>query len=78
MRYTLDRIEGNQYVFLEQPEEINELVIPKELVRVEVSEGDIVNIEKRKSEYLIEILKEETEDMREKVIDLIEKLKNKN
>ncbi|WP_342505592.1 DUF3006 family protein [Sporosarcina sp. FSL K6-2383] len=76
-KYTLDKIEDSQYVFLEHPEEINQLLIPKEEITVEISEGDIVLIEETESGYTIELQKEETENTREKVSNLLEKLKNK-
>ena len=77
VKYTLDRIEDGQYVFLEYPDEENQLLIPKNEVPTEVTEGDIVLISKVDSVYEFEVLDEETEDMRDKVSNLLEKLKNK-
>lgn len=78
VKYTLDKIEGGQYVFLEHPNEENQLLIPASEINVEVAEGSIVLISQVDSVYEIEPLIEETEDMKEKVADLLEKLKNKN
>ena len=76
-KFTLDRIEVGQYVFLEYPNEENQLIIPKNEVPAEVTEGDIVLISKEDSVYKIVVLDEETEDMHDKVSRLLEKLKNK-
>ncbi len=78
VKYTLDKIEDGQYVFLEHPDELNQLIIPAEKIAVEISEGDIVLIEESESGYTIEVEKKETEDMKEKVTSLLDKLKNKN
>lgn len=76
-KYTLDRIEENQYVFLKHPDEIDQLIIPVTDVEVNVSEGDIVLIAQTDAGYQIEIQKEETELTRNDVESLLEKLKNK-
>ena len=72
VKYTLDRIEDGKYVFLEYPNEENQLLIPKNEVQAEVTEGDIVLISNEDSVYAIAILDEETEDMRDKVSSLLE------
>ena len=77
VKYTLDRIEDGQYVFLEHPNEENQLIIPTNEVTGEISEGDIVLISRLESGFEIEALIEETEDMKGKVSNLLEKLKNK-
>ena len=77
VKYTLDRIEDGQYVFLEYPNEENKLLIPKNEVRAEVTEGDIVLISNEDSVYAIVILDAETEGMRDKVSSLLEKLNEK-
>ncbi|MFS0577286.1 DUF3006 family protein [Sporosarcina sp. 179-K 3D1 HS] len=76
-KYTLDRIEEDQYVFLKHPKEENQLLIPENDITGEISEGDIVLICRSESGYEIEVLIEETEITREKVDNIIEKLKNK-
>ena len=78
IKYTLDKIEDGQYVFLEHPDEVNHLLIPATEINVEITEGNIVLISQADSGYEIEPLIEETEDMKEKVTSLLEKLKNKN
>ena len=77
VKYTLDRIEEGQYVFLKHPDEENQLLIPANEVTGEIFEGDIVLISRLENGYEIEALIEETEDMKEKVSNLLEKLKNK-
>lgn len=77
VKYTLDRIEEGQYVFLEYPAEENQLLIPAEEITGGIAEGDIVLIRQSESGYEIEPLIEETEITRQKVNDLLEKLKNK-
>lgn len=73
-KYTLDRIEDNVYVFLLREDESQQLLIPENEINITLKEGDIVNVD---GDGYIEILKEETKITREKVNDLIEKLKNK-
>lgn len=77
VKYTLDRIEEGQYVFLEHPEEVNQLLIPGNEIAGGIVEGDIVLISRSESGYEIERLIEETEITRDKVNSLLEKLKNK-
>ncbi|MEV9639445.1 DUF3006 domain-containing protein [Mammaliicoccus sciuri] len=74
-KYTLDRIEEGQYVFLEYPDEVNQLLLSASKVTESIKEGDIVEIY---PDGKIIVLKEETEITHEKVNDLLEKLKNKN
>lgn len=78
VKYTLDKIEDGQYVFLEHPNEENQLLIPATEINVEIVEGDIVLIGQVDSVYEIEPLIEETGVMKEKVTNLLDKLKNKN
>jgi len=77
VKYTLDKIEDGQYVFLEYQNEENLLLIPAAEINVEIVEGSIVLISEVDSVYEIKVLIEETEDMRDKVSNLLEKLKNK-
>ncbi|MFS0688978.1 DUF3006 domain-containing protein [Sporosarcina sp. 179-K 8C2 HS] len=76
-KYTLDRIDDGFYVFLKRDDESEQLIIPLEEVKVNLNEGDIVEIETNETGYRFEVLKEETSDMKEKVSNLLEKLKNK-
>lgn len=73
-KYTLDRIDDNHYVFLEHPNEVNQLLIPIRDVSLELTEGDIVEID---VDGNITVLKEETEITLNMVNDLLTKLKNK-
>lgn len=76
-RYTLDRLDDGFYVFLEKGNEEQQLLIPKEKVSIALTAGDIVDIQQHKDGYQISVLKEETADRKQQVMDLIEKLKNK-
>lgn len=76
-KYTLDRIEEGQYVFLEHPNEENQLLIPSTEINVKIAEGSIVLISSSESGYEFRVLIEETQDMKEKVSSLLQKLKNK-
>lgn len=76
-RYTLDRLDDGFYVFLEKGNEEQQLLIPKEKVFIALTAGDIVDIQQHKDGYQISVLKEETADRKQQVMDLIEKLKNK-
>ncbi|MCG7344779.1 DUF3006 domain-containing protein [Sporosarcina sp. ACRSL] len=73
-KYTLDRIENDMYVLLEYPTEERQLLIPVNKYTGKLAEGDIVLIE---GEMIVEVLKQETNDMKEKVSSLLERLKNK-
>ena len=76
-KYTLDRIEEGIYVFLEYPEEENQLLIPVDQVDEIFHESDIVSISSEGQQYKIELLIDETQITREKVNNLLERLKNK-
>lgn len=76
-RYTLDRLDDGFYVFLEKGNEEQQLLIPKEEVSTALTAGDIVGIQQNETGYQISVLKEETADRKQQVMDLIEKLKNK-
>ena len=76
-RYTLDRLDDGFYVFLEKGNEEQQLLIPKEKVSIALTAGDIVDIQQNEAGYQISILKEETANRKQQVMDLIEKLKNK-
>lgn len=77
-KYTLDQIVSEQYVFLERPDEVNQLVILKEKINTDLKEGDIVTISTVKDGYDIKLMEKETKDALEKVNELLAKLKNKN
>lgn len=77
-KYTLDQITDGQYVFLERPEETNQLLIPVDKISGDLKEGDIVIISKIDENYIVEVLQEETEATLDKVNALLQKLQNKN
>lgn len=77
MRYTLDRIENNLYIFVEKGNEINELIIPADEVIIKFEVGEIVNVISGENGYSFEQLEEETKTRKEDVQNLINKLKNK-
>ncbi len=71
MKATIDRIEGNIAVLLIRNGERIKLNVPLSLLPEMSAEGDILDISIKKD-------KKETDDARERVSGLIEKLKNKN
>jgi Protein of unknown function (DUF3006) len=73
-KYTLDRLDDKVYVFLLKGDESQQLLIQKDQIKIDIKEGNIVEIDKY---GVIEVLEEETEITRDKVNDLIGKLKNK-
>lgn len=77
MKYTLDRIENDLYVFVEKGNENNELVLLADEILLKIEIGDIVNIITDGNGYSFELFKEETKARKEDVQGLIEKLKKK-
>lgn len=77
-KYTLDRFDDIFAVFLQKEDETKQLLVPKNMIKVPLQEGDIVEIEKTETGYEINVLKEETDITRNQVSSLLEKLKNKN
>jgi len=71
IKATLDRIEDQIAVLLIRPEETTELSILLSLLPEGSKEGDILNI------YITKDM-QETEQAKERVSSLLEKLKNKN
>ena len=70
-KVTLDRIEEDIAVLLVRDEEKIKIYTPLFLLPAESREGDILDI-------TIDIDAQETEDAKERVSNLLEKLKNKN
>lgn len=62
------------YVFLEAPEEVNQLILPTSTFNIILDEGDIVNITTTDEGYQLETLKEETMARRKEVSALLEEL----
>ncbi|MEK3952550.1 DUF3006 family protein [Psychrobacillus sp. FSL K6-1464] len=77
-KYTLDRVDDFFAVFLSKADETKRLLVSKNLIKVPLREGDLVEIDKSEIGYDIKVLKEETEATREKVSSLLEKIKTKN
>lgn len=77
MKYTLDRIENNLYVFVEKGNEINELILSADEVILKIEVGEIVNVISDVNGYSFELLEDETKTRQEDVQSLIDKLKNK-
>lgn len=75
--YTLDRIEDGFYVFLLKEDESQEFIVPAAEITDSINEGDIVEITKSENGLGYHVLVEETGDMKTKVQNLLEKLKNK-
>ena len=75
-KYTLDRFEGDYAVFLKYPNETESLLVPCSDLNDKVNQGDIVNILVKENTYKIEPLIEETTNQKEKVQQLLDKLKN--
>lgn len=77
MKYTLDRIENDLYVFVEKGNEGNQIEISKDYVPLGIVEGDIIEIENDNGLYNFKQLNEEKEIRKNDVQSLIDKLKNK-
>lgn len=75
-KYTLDRFEKDYAVFLKYPDETENLLIRCTELHDPIQEGDIVHISIIGDNYKIEPFKEETANQKEKVRQLLEKLKN--
>lgn len=63
---------------LKHSNEENQLLIPLDDITITISEGDIVLVDKKDegTGYDLKVLTEETNEAKEKVVSLIEKLKN--
>ena len=77
MNYTLDRFEGDYAIFLKRPEEMEQILIHRDEISVEVKEGDIVQIQDDGFAYTIKLLPEETAAQKQRVNNLLEQLRNK-
>ena len=77
VKYTLDRIENDLYVFVEKGNEGNQVEILKEFVPTGIIEGDIVEITIVNDIYTFTKLDAEKEIRKKDVQSLIDKLKNK-
>lgn len=78
-KYTVDRFEGDLAVLLQKADESVELNALKDSLPKDVSEGDLLEITFTDDGAIstVTILEEETNEIKETVSNLIEKLKNK-
>lgn len=76
--YTLDRIEDGYAVFLKQPEEKEQIILPITALDKSICEGDIVTIEEKDDVYHIEILLEQTMEQKNNVADILEQLRDRS
>jgi len=77
-KYTLDRIEDGYAVFLKYPEEEEQIIILQSALNKPMLVGDRVQIEEIDGMYHIEILREETEQKRADIQNLMDRLRHKN
>lgn len=79
IKYTVDQIDQKFAALLQHSDEENQLLIPLVDIDLPINEGDIVLVDKKDDStgYNIKVLIEETNEAKEKVKSLIEKLKNK-
>ncbi|WP_249650537.1 DUF3006 domain-containing protein [Lysinibacillus sp. D4A3_S15] len=77
-KYTLDRMEDGYAVFLKYPEEEEQIIILQSAMNKPVVVGDRVQIEEIDGIYLIEILREETEQKKADIQNLMDRLRHKH
>ena len=76
-KYTLDRYEGDYAIFLMAENETITKIIHQSELNIELAEGDIVLIDDAQPPIHITLLQEETAAQREKISNMIEKLRNR-
>ncbi|KIY23864.1 MULTISPECIES: DUF3006 domain-containing protein [Mesobacillus] len=78
-KYTLDRFEKEMAVLLFREDETTEVLIGKESLPSSAEEGDILFVEFNEDDSVqeVKLLEDETEAARQKVEDLLNKLKKK-
>ncbi|MFJ7699166.1 DUF3006 domain-containing protein [Lysinibacillus fusiformis] len=77
-KYTLDRMEDGYAVFLKYPEEEEQIIILQSAMNKPVLVGDRVQIEEIDGIYHIEVLREETEQKRADIQNLMDRLRHKH
>ena len=77
VKYTLDRVENDLYVFVEKGNEGNQVEISKDFVPAGIVESDIVEITIVDDIYTFTKFDTEKEIRKKDVQSLIDKLKNK-
>lgn len=75
--YTLDRFEAGQAIFLKRPEEIEQLIIPRLDIDVEVRAGDIVEITKTAGGYQFHVLHAEKKATEDRIQNILSRLNRK-
>lgn len=75
-KYTLDRYDDGFAVLLKHPGEEEQLLIPQHELESLAKEGDILQVEQTEAGNSYKVLREETNDVRNEIEDLIKKLKN--
>ncbi|WP_431027909.1 DUF3006 domain-containing protein [Lysinibacillus sp. LZ02] len=76
-KYTLDRFEGDYAIFLKRPDEVEQLLIHRFDMDVELEQGDIVEITHTGEGYRFYVLHEEKQQAENRIKALMEKLKKK-
>lgn len=76
-KYTLDRFEGEYAIFLKHPDETAQKLYHRTELPKEIQEGDLVLIDDEPN-YEVTILKEETNNQKERISHLKDRLQNKN
>lgn len=77
-KYTLDRFEGDYAIFLQRPEETQQLLIHRADLTLEVKQGDIVAIHDNGHTYEVKVLNEETVSQKDRISNLMQQLRDKN
>lgn len=77
-KYTLDRFEGDYAIFLQRPEETQQLLIHRTDLEIEVKQGDIVSIQDNGRTYEVTLLNEETVSQKDRIANLMQQLREKN
>ncbi len=77
-KYTLDRMEDGYAVFLKYPEEEEQIIILQSAMNKPVVVGDRVQIEEIDGIYHIDILREETEQKKADIQNLMDRLRHKH
>ncbi|MER1959180.1 MAG: DUF3006 domain-containing protein [Solibacillus sp.] len=77
-KYTFDRFEGDYAIFLQRPEETQQLLIHRTDLAIEVKQGDIVSINDNGRTYEITVLNEETVSQKDRIANLMQQLREKN
>lgn len=77
-KYTLDRFDGDYAVFLQHPEEMEQLLIHRDDMDLSLKEGDVVAISDNGRTYDITVLNEETTNQKQRIQRLMQQLRDKN